>query len=189
MKPLCEVDPHGSRHIRQRSPKHPDRWTIYIYLGRNPVTGGSKYKTEVFRGTRREANRRLTKLLPDLDNGDYVEPSGFTTAEFIRVWLRDFVEVRVRQQSFVVYRRISERHIIPVLGHIPVEKLSSQEIQSMESGFIRNGLSARMVQHCHGVLSQALKWGVKIRYLDTQRGRSGGCPQISGLSVPDSELG
>ena len=152
-------------HIRQRSPNHPDRWTIYVYLGRDPVTNRRKYKTEVFRGTRRDADRRRTELLRDLDTGDYIEPSGLTTAEFLRTWLRDSVEVRVRQQSFVVYRRVAERHIIPVVGHIPVEKLTSQEIQSMESGFIRKGLSARTAQYCHGLLSQALKWGVRIGIL------------------------
>ena len=149
-------------HIRQRSPNHPDHWTIYVYLGRNPKTGHSRYRTEVFRGTRRGANRRLTELLWELDNGDYIEPSGMTTGEFLRRWLCDYAEVRVRRQTHGVYRRFVELHIIPSVGHIPVEKLSSLDVQSVESGCLLRGLSPRTVLHCHEVFSQALKWGVRM---------------------------
>ena len=149
-------------HIRLRSPKHPDRWTIYIYVGRHPATGRSRYRTEVFRGTRKGAERRLTEILRELDTVGHVGLSGMSTADFLRRWLRDYAEVRVREKSYGIYSNFVERHIIPVLGHIPVDRLSPLDIQSMESGCLRSGLNPRTVGHCHGVLSQALRWGVRM---------------------------
>ena len=58
-------------HIRQRSTKYKDSWTV----GVDPDSGKKRYKTEVVRGTKREAQKRLTELLRQLDTGTYVEPS------------------------------------------------------------------------------------------------------------------
>ena len=69
-------------HIRQRSTKNKDSWTIYFYRGIHPVTGKKTYKTEVVRGPKRDAEKRLTELQRQQDLGEYVEPSKDTTAAF-----------------------------------------------------------------------------------------------------------
>ena len=74
-------------HIRQRSTKYKDSWTVYLYLGIDPDSGRKRYKTEVVRGTKREAQKRLTELLGQLDTGTYVEPSKETVEGFLHQWL------------------------------------------------------------------------------------------------------
>ena len=44
-------------HIRQRSKKNKDSYTVYIYLGVDPVTGRKKYKTEVVHTGKRDAEK------------------------------------------------------------------------------------------------------------------------------------
>ena len=61
-------------HIRQRSKKNKDSYTVYIYLGVDQVTGRKKYKTEVVHTGKRDAEKRLTELLRQHDTGMYVEP-------------------------------------------------------------------------------------------------------------------
>ncbi len=81
-------------HIRQRSKRHPDRWTLYIYAGADPVSGRKHYRTQVFRGTRKEAEIRLTQLQAEMDRGENVEPSRERVEDFLRRWLRDYAQVR-----------------------------------------------------------------------------------------------
>ena len=152
-------------HIRQRSTKYKDSWTVYLYLGVDPDSGKKRYKTEVVRGTKREAQKRLTELLRQLDTGDYVEPSKERVEDFLRQWLRDYAETHVRQRTLEGYRGNLDRYIIPALGSIALEKLAARHIQSFESDCLRRGLSAQTVLHCHRIIFQALRWGVKMGIL------------------------
>ena len=152
-------------HIRQRSTKYKDSWTVYLYLGVDPDSGKKRYKTEVVRGTKRDAQKRLTELLRQLDTGDYVEPSRETVDDFLGQWLRDYAETHVRQRTLEGYRGNLDRYIIPALGSIALEKLAARHIQSFESACLRRGLSAQTVLHCHRIIFQALRWGVKMGIL------------------------
>ncbi len=149
-------------HIRQRSSKYKDSWTVYLYLGVDPDSGKKRYKTEVIRGTKRDAQKRLTELLGQLDTGTYVEPSRETVESFLRQWLRDYAETHVRQRTLEGYRGNLDRYIIPALGSIALEKLAARHIQSFESDCLRRGLSAQTVLHCHRIIFQVLRWGVKM---------------------------
>ena len=149
-------------HIRQRSTKYKDSWTVYLYLGVDPDSGKKRYKTEVVRGTKRDAQKRLTELLRQLDTGDYVEPSKETVEGFLRQWLRDYAETHVRQRTLEGYRGNLDRYIIPALGSSALDKLAARHIQSFEADCLRRGLSAQTVLHCHRIVFQALRWGVKM---------------------------
>ena len=56
-------------HLRQRSTKNRDSWTLYLYRGEDPVSGKKRYKTQVVHGTKRDAEKRLTDLLRQMDLG------------------------------------------------------------------------------------------------------------------------
>ena len=152
-------------HIRQRSSKYKDSWTVYLYLGVDPDSGKKRYKTEVVRGTKREAQKRLTELLGQLDTGTYVEPSRETVENFLGQWFRDYAETHVRQRTLEGYRGNLDRYIIPALGSIALEKLAARHIQSFESDCLRRGLSPQTVLHCHRIIFQVLRWGVKMGIL------------------------
>ena len=152
-------------HIRQRSKKNKDSHTVYIYLGVDPITGKKKYKTEVVHTGKRDAEKRLTELQRQHDTGEYIEPSKETTAEFLEHWFRDYAETHVRPITLEGYRGNLDRHIIPVLGHIRLDKLTARHIASFESDRLRQGLSERTVLHCHRLVFQALRWGVRMGIL------------------------
>ena len=153
-------------HIRQRSKKNKDSQTVYIYLGVDPVTGKKKYKTEVVHTGKRDAERRLTELLRQHDTGEYVEPSKESVAEFLEHWFRDYAETHVSPRTLEGYRGNLDRYIIPALGKIRLDKLTARQIESFESDRLRGRLSARTVLHCHRLISQALRWGVRMGILN-----------------------
>ena len=157
--------------VRQRSKVRKDSWTIQIYLGVDPVTGKKRYHSEAVKGTKAQAQRRLTELQRQVDTKTYTEPSRLTVGEYLKQWMRDYAESHVSRRTFEGYLGNLERYILPAIGGIALERLSARHIQEMESTLLRNGgkngaaLSPRTVLQVHRILSKALKDAVKIGIL------------------------
>jgi hypothetical protein len=64
-------------HIRRRGE---NSWELKFDLGRNPATGRRLTRYHSFRGTKREAQVELTRLLNDANQGTYVDPAKTTVA-------------------------------------------------------------------------------------------------------------
>lgn len=67
---------------------------------RGPETGKKRYHSESVKGTKAQAERRLTELLRQVDTGSYVEPTHLTIAEYLEQWMRDYAETLLSQCTF-----------------------------------------------------------------------------------------
>ena len=152
-------------HIRQRSKKNKDFYTVYVYLGVDPITGRKKYTTEVVRTGKRDAEKRLTELLRLHDAGENIVPSKETTREFLEHWYKDYAETHVSPRTLEGYRGNLDRYIIPALGNIRLDKLTTMHVESFQSDCRRKGLSRQTVLHCYRLVFQALRWGVRMGIL------------------------
>ena len=157
--------------IRQRSKIRKDSWTVQIYLGVDPATGKKRYHSESVKGTKSQAQRRLTELQRQVDRGIYTEPTHLTVSEYLGQWMRDYAESHVAQRSLEGYQGNLDRYILPRIGTIPLDKLSARHVQEMESALLREGgrngrpLSPRTVLQVHRILSKALKEAKKLGIL------------------------
>ena len=149
-------------------------WSIVLDLPRDPETGKRRQQWVSMKGTKKDAERRLSELLHQVDTGGFVRPSKLTVAEFLRQWLRDYAASNVRPLTAAGYAQRIDRHIIPALGRIPLSELQPSHLQTFYRKAVQNGrldgeggLSARSVLHIHRVLYDALaiavKWGLVIR--------------------------
>src|SRR5918996_5884289 len=93
--------------IEQRSP---GTWSIRVELPLDPQTGKRRQKRTTFRGAKREAEKRLSEMLHQMDTGAFVNPAKLTVGDFLRQWLRDYVETGVRATTKEGYRIIIEKH-------------------------------------------------------------------------------
>ena len=66
-------------HIKSRSP---GSWSIVLSLGQGQ-DGKPRYKWSTVRGSKRDAQAELTRLLRSQDSGAYIEPSKITVAEYL----------------------------------------------------------------------------------------------------------
>ena len=162
--------PRGS--IRQRSKVRKDSWTDQVYMGVDPETGKKRYHSETIKGAKYQAQRRLTELLRQVDTATFVEPSKLTVGEYLRQWLRDYAKTHVRQRTLEGYRERLEKHVIPHVGHIALDKLSPRQIQGLETTLLKSGrrdgaggLSAQTVLNVHRVLFQALRHALRLGLL------------------------
>ena len=144
-------------------------------LGRDPATGKRLSRHVTFRGTKREAQAELNRLLNRRNEGTYVDPTKMTVAEYLEHWLTVDIERRVARKTAVRHRQLVERQIAPRIGQMPLRKLAPTHIEAFEAqlqrdGYVKGrkagqGLTAQTVLHVHRTLSQALAHAVRTGVL------------------------
>lgn len=156
-------------HLRKRSP---GSWTIVIDLGRD-INGKRRQKWETVKGTKKEANQRLTELLRQYDTGTYLDPQKMTVAGYLKAWLRDYAEPNVSTKTYIRYESICVKHLTPALGRLQLQKLQPLHIQeyyneALKSGRVdgKGGLAAQTVKHHHRVLAEAMKKAVNWQLIN-----------------------
>lgn len=147
-------------------------WTIWLELPRDPVTGKRTRQTMTVQGNKKDAQKKLSEVLHEMDMGGYSKPSKITVGDFLRQWTSDYASTHVRSRTLEGYKHIIERHLVPNLGAIPLAQLQPQHLQeyyakSLAGGRLDNepgGLSARTIISHHRIMYQALshavKWGL-----------------------------
>jgi integrase len=158
----------GTGSIRQRGP----HWELRFADGRSS-DGKRIVRSISFRGTKRQAQAELNRLLHRRNEGTYVDPTKMTVGQYLEHWLTVDIDRRVAASTATVYRAFARNQIIPRLGNIPLRRLTAVHIEALEAelqqtGRLRGageGLTARSVLHVHKVLSQALTHAVRTEVL------------------------
>jgi integrase len=127
------------------------------------ATGKRRFHTVTIRGTRKDAEAELARLLNDANRGVLVDLNRVTLAEHMSNWLdgKDNITPLTRQR----YAEIISAHIVPMLGEIELQKLKPVEVQqwlvAMRNGR-RGQRSARTIVHAYRVLRAALQSAMKL---------------------------
>jgi len=154
-------------HIRKRGERS---WELKFDLGRDRLTGERKIAYHSFRGTKREAQAELARLITEANEGRRLEPSKLTLAEYLESWL-EAIRQSVSPRTHEWHEYLINSHIAGRLGGVPLQELRPLDIQGfiaelLESGRRdgKGGLSGRTVRHVIATLSQALRqamdWGM-----------------------------
>jgi integrase len=141
-------------------------WRLKFDAGeRDPATGRRRTRFVTVRGTKKDAQRELTRLLAEVDAGTSIAPSAITLAECLRAWLSN--PDGLSPKTLERYRQLAEHQIIPQLGAIALQKLRPANVQEwhitlkLSGGKDGRPLSARTVGHAHRVLHRALARAVR----------------------------
>jgi integrase len=144
--------------LRQRSD---GSWQVRL-TDHDPATGKRKWRSVTIRGTKKQAEAELTRLLRDMDTGTFTAPTRITIREFLDKWLTDYVAVHVPKESTREgYARKVRNHILPALGGIVLTKLTAVKVQEFYRAKLDAGLSTTSVNDIHRVLHRALEIAVK----------------------------
>ena len=109
--------------------------------------GKRQQRYATVRGTYKDAQKELTRLLGEADQGTLPDPSTSTLTEYLRAWLDSLHGLSPK--TLERYRELSSRQIIPHLGATKLQKLTPEQVQQWHSTLIADGLSARTVGHAH----------------------------------------
>lgn len=158
-------------HIVKR---YKNSYPIVLNLGVDPATSKRKQQWISVKGTKKDAEKKLSELLTQVDNGVFIKPAKTTIADYLERWLKDYVWPNLAPRTAEGYEYVIRRHIIPALGKPTLTQLKPEHLQryyanKLSSGRAdRNGgLSAKTVRHhhitLHGALQSAVKWGLLAR--------------------------
>ncbi len=164
---------NGEGNIRKRSD---GRWEGRYTAGYDPQTGKRIIKN-VLGKTQAEVKAKLAKALEDSKELDIVRTDEYTVAEWLRLWYELYAEPNVRPTTAASYRRNIELHVIPHIGDIKLNRLTSRKLQKfykdlLENGRLREaqkeknpGLSNSTVRGIHMMLHNALDRAVRERLI------------------------
>ncbi len=132
--------------------------------------------------TQAEAQAFLTKVLADLQNGDYVEPSKMTVAQWADIWITEY-SAGWKFATKTKYENIVRTHIKPGLGRYRLHDLTGPHVQRFYNELGKTGkvtrkknekgqieerkepLSPKSIRLIHGVLSKAMNTAVRVGYI------------------------
>jgi integrase len=155
-------------HVQRRGRKsYRLKWDLDV----DPKTGKRVTKYRTVKGTKRDAEAELARILGAIQMGAYVDPTNITVSTFLIKWRDDVVATSVSRKTLERYGDHIDR-IIAALGSVRLAKLTPLAIQSFytelrSSGHKRRdgGLSEQSVLHIHKVLTAALSRAVKWRLI------------------------
>lgn len=135
-------------------------YTIVLNLGIDPQ-GKRKQQWLSVKGTKKEAEKRLSELLHQLDTGTFMRPSKTTLAEYLEKWLSNYAKPNLSPRGFERYAGIIRKHLIPDMGSTTLTQLRPEHLQKHYTARLNDGLSARTVRYHHAVIHKALQTAVK----------------------------
>jgi integrase len=138
----------------------------------DPTTGKRRQRWITVQGSKKDAEKRRTELLYQLDNNSYMEPSRTTVAQYLQHWADAHVWTHASPRTAESYAAELHRHIMPGLGNIKLSELQPQHIEAYYKHLRtdgrkdgRGGLSARTVYYHHAILRMALEHAVRTGLL------------------------
>lgn len=174
-------------HIRKRG----NSWAVVVDAGRDEDGRRRQRWHSDFR-TKREANEALTEILGQLASGQYVAPSKLSVGGFLEDEWLPAVRGRLRPLTFESYAGNIRNHVVPRLGSVPMQQLTSPMLNTM---YVELGatLSPRTVRYIHSIvrraLADAIKWNRLTRNpadtADPPSSRAGSSSQMKTWSGPE----
>ena len=137
------------------------------------AVSGAEGRSRVYRygKTRGEAAEKLTKALKAVQDGLPIPGERQTVGQYLETWLDESAKPSIRPMTYASYACLIRIHLIPELGHVPLAKLSPQQVQALLNRKLASGLAPRRVAMIRGVLrtalNQALRWGLVARNVAT----------------------
>ena len=148
-------------HIEKRGK---NSYSIVVSVGKDATTGKYKYQWVSVKGTKKDAEKRLSELLHQLDNGTFIKPGKTTLGEYLEKWLSEYVKPNLSPRGFERYRSIVTHYFVPEMGNIILTQLKPEHIQKHYISMLNKYLSAGTVRYHHAVIHKALqtaiKWGL-----------------------------
>ena len=178
---------NGEGSIRKRKD---GRWEGRYTAGHDSETGKAIYKNVLGR-SQAELKEKLKQAIGEAQALDITKAGKYTVGEWMEVWFQDYAKIKVRPSSHQTYQGYIHNHIRPNIGDIPLEKLTSLDLQKFYKKLLTTGrvdrveakgqpkgLSAKTVRNIHQILSSALKLAQEQRLILTNPAEGCALPRV-----------
>ncbi len=147
--------------MRGYTAKKGNRYYAVIYEGVDPATGKERRRWYSAGPRKADAERMVTELVKRKKDGEYRPPDRVTVASYLTERWLPTKRAQLRASTFDSYRRTIDRHVIPAIGRIPLQKLTPEDLDSLyaklaEGAEGRRGLAPKTIHSIHEMLHKAL---------------------------------
>ncbi len=125
-------------HIRKRETKQGTSWQLILDKGEDST--GRRHRNYYTFPTKKEAQAALNEKITEYNKGAYIEPSRMTVEECIWEWMEVYARPQLAANTIRGYEANFNRHTIPYIGNIEVQKLTPGMIQQMYRELENKGL-------------------------------------------------
>jgi len=141
--------------------KRNNSWYFSVDLGKYP-NGKRKRKWVSGFKTKKEAEKACNELIYKYAHNEIPEVKDMNLHSYLYLWLEQYAKNNVKGNTYDNYVLNIERHIVPLIGSIKLEKLTPLSIQDFYSKLsTENALGNTTINYIHRLLNNALKQAVK----------------------------
>ena len=191
---------NGEGSIRKRKDGH---WEGRYTAGHDPATGKQIFKS-VLDKTQAEVKEKLKKALVEAGQIDFTKSGKYTVGTWMDEWFENVAKIKVRPSSHQTYRSYIDNHIKPNIGNIPLEKLTTMDLQKLYRTLLTkgrvdrieaenqpSGLSAKTVRNINQVISSALDLAVAQKIIPSNPTDACELPKVEHRemqTIPEEQL-
>lgn len=163
---------NGEGSIRKRAD---GRWEGRYVAGHD--ANGKPIRKNVLGKSQAEVREKLQRAIMETRGLDVARSDEFTVATWAKTWFEVYAKPNIRPGTAGYYKRFIDSYIIPYLGDIKLNKLTTRDIQKMYNDVKANGrkrgvqkekqpgLSASTVRGVHMMLHNCLDRAVKEKLI------------------------
>ena len=145
------------------------KFRVFVYEGRDPVSGRKRYRTKVITGSRKTAEATLHRLAADVGEGVGRATSNVTFADLVERWFTmmspDWSPSTVLETRRVINTKLK------ALGKVRLDKITPAYLDQFYAGLRSAGgvggrpLAPATVRRIHVVVRAALEQGVRWNWI------------------------
>ncbi len=140
-------------------------WGLTISLGRDH-NGKRIRRYRTFKGTKRDAERELRRLLAEFDGGPMPSAERIKFADWFPRWIEEYGTVQAWRQSTIDrYTGVVKDHLNAHVGNLYLDELSARHVQRLQVALLRHGMKPKGVQLVRTVLSGAVNYAISMGYV------------------------
>ena len=125
---------------------------------------GKQIQRSVYGKTKKEVADKLHAIFFQKQQGIYVTPTKVLVKDWLTEWLHNYAHINVRPSTYISYEGYIYNHIIPMIGDLPIQKLTPPIVQNFYNDRFLNGrtdgkggLSSKTLRNMHNMFHQAME--------------------------------
>ncbi len=126
-------------------------WTAVVEL---PQTEGKRRRKVIRSKDKATVIRKLTEAKSQLQERGDLPSSSQTTEQWFRYWLENIAVKEVRPNTYTGYKTVLEKHVIPIIGKVRLDKLTPAHIRRVTDA-LEEKHSSTYALNAHRVMSSS----------------------------------
>ena len=118
--------------------------------------------------TKKEAEEAGTAALAEYNGGGYIKPKEIVVADFLDIWLEEYVKINLRHKTQLCYIGIVKNHLKPAFGHYQISALNPGIIQTFVNDLKKRDFSERHTSNILSTFTTALNYAIEpLQFIKT----------------------